>query len=116
MARVRLEGEAPWWQAKVDPVVAVAPLAVEAAADAGATVVVAAVAALTYPAQLLHEALLQRQLLRYKVVEARGSCQQYHLQRHTGKSHGVEEVPQRADALADALLLLLLLLLLTPDC
>lgn len=59
---------------------AVALLVVEAGAGVGATVAVVAVAALTYPAQLLHEALLQRQLLRCKVVEARGSCQSYRLQ------------------------------------
>jgi len=93
--------------------VAVAPLVVEAVAAAEAIEAVVAVAKLTHPAPLQHEDLLQRQLLRYKVVEARGSRQQFHLQQHMVKSHGVEEVPQQADALADAPLLMLLL---TPGC
>lgn len=98
--------------------VAVAPPVGEGVAVAATAEVVVAAVARAYPAQLLHEALLQQQLLRYKEVEARGSCKPYQLQHHTAKNHGVEEVPQRADALVDAPLLLLLLplLLLTPSC
>jgi len=55
-------------------VVVVAPLVVGAVVVAGATDAAIVAAVLAYPAQLLHEVLLQRQLLHYKVAEVKGSC------------------------------------------